>query len=78
MIMRGHMLDYVVELRDDANGFSLDVAKASHAVLLRIMEQGKSGDCSKIEQIDRVRRANAQMYSQTNTNTMDQRITIDK
>ena len=36
-----HMLDYLVALMDDANDFSWTSAKASHAVLLCRMEQGK-------------------------------------
>ena len=29
-----HMLDYLIQLLEDANDFSWDAAKASHAVLL--------------------------------------------
>ena len=35
------MLDYLISLLDDANDFSWDAAKASHAVLLCRMEQGE-------------------------------------
>ena len=35
------MLDYLISLFDDANDFSWDVAKASHAILLCRMEQGE-------------------------------------
>ena len=37
-----HMLDYLIQLLEDANDFSWDAAKASHAVLLCRMEQGDS------------------------------------
>ena len=39
-----------------------DVAKASHAVLLCIMEQGDMKNYSEVEKVDRVRRANAQRH----------------
>ena len=39
--IREHMLDYVIDLLDDATDFSWASAKASHAVLLCRMEQGK-------------------------------------
>ena len=35
-----HMLDYLIQLLEDANDFSWDATKASHAVLLCRMEQG--------------------------------------
>ena len=35
------MLGYLISLLDDANDFSWDMAKASHAVLLCRMEQGE-------------------------------------
>ena len=57
--MREHMLDYLVALLDDAQDFSWGAAKASHAVLLCRMEQGEIVDYSWIDQIDRIRRANA-------------------
>ena len=61
------MLDYMISLFDDANDFSWDAAKASHAVLLCRMEQGKISDYSQTEKIDRIRRANAQRHNvQTN------------
>ena len=40
MAVREHMLDYVIDLLDDATDFSWASAKASHAVLLCRMEQG--------------------------------------
>ena len=38
--IKDSMLDYLVSLFDDANDFSWDAAKASHAVLLCRMEEG--------------------------------------
>ena len=56
------MLDYVINLLDDAADFSWDSAKASHAVLLCRMEQGEIKGWSDVEKIDRVRRAHAQRH----------------
>ena len=47
----------LIVLLDDANDFSWQSAKASHAVLLCQMEQGKISSWSETEKIDRVRRA---------------------
>ena len=44
-----HMLDYLVALFDDANDFSWDAAKASHAVLLCRMEQGEINSYSEVD-----------------------------
>ena len=63
--IRDNMLDYMISLFDDANDFSWDVAKASHAVLLCRMEQGEVKDYSQTEKIDRIRRANAQRHNVT-------------
>ena len=60
--MKEHMLDYVIALLEDANDFSWGAAKASHAVLLCRMEQGKVNDFSDIHKIDRIWRANAQKH----------------
>ena len=57
------MLDYLISLFDDANDFSWDAAKASHAVLLCRMEQGEIKSYTEVEKIDRVRRASAQRHS---------------
>ena len=57
------MLDYIISLFDDANDFSWDAAKVSHAVLLCRMEQGEIFDYTQVENIDRVRRANAQRHT---------------
>ena len=56
------MLDYLISLLDDANDFSWDAAKASHAVLLCRMEQGEVVSYQEIDKIDRIRRANAQKH----------------
>ena len=55
-----HMLDYLIQLLEDANDFSWDAAKASNAVLLCRMEQGDVKNYMQVEKIDRIRRANAQ------------------
>ena len=55
-----HMLDYLIQLLEDANGFSWDAA--SHAVLLCRMEQGDVKNYMQVEKIDRIRRANAQRH----------------
>ena len=49
--IRDNMLDYMISLFDDANDFSWDAAKASHAVLLCRMEQGEIKDYSQIEKL---------------------------
>ena len=56
------MLDYLVALLDDAQDFSWEAAKASHAVLLCRMEQGEVESYSDVQKIDRIRRANAQRH----------------
>ena len=62
--IKDSMLDYLVSLFDDANDFSWDAAKASHAVLLCRMEQGEIRNYTEFEKIDRIRRAHAQRHSQ--------------
>ena len=62
--LRNCMLDYVIALLDDAQDFSWQAAKASHAVLLCRMEQGEVAGWSDLEKIDRIRRANAQKHTQ--------------
>ena len=57
------MLDYLISLLDDANNFSWDGAKASHAILMCHMEQGEIKDSTKTDKIDRIRRANAQRHT---------------
>ena len=56
------MLDYLIALLEDAQDFSWDVAKASHAVLLCRMEQGEIKSFQQVDKIDRVRRANVQRH----------------
>ena len=63
--VRQYMLDYMISLMDDANDFSWISAKASHAVLLCRMEQGKIKSYSDVMAIDRIRRANAQKHVAT-------------
>ena len=62
--IKDSMLDYFVSLFDDANDFSWDAAKASHAVLLCRMEQGEIRNYTELEKIDRIRRAHAQRHNQ--------------
>ena len=52
------MLDYLSEIMEDANDFSWQSAKASHAVLLCRMEEGKV-DWSDTTKIDQIRCAHA-------------------
>ena len=59
------MLDYLISLLEDANDFSWQAAKASHAVLLCKMEQGEIANYNQTEKIDRVRRAHAQRHVPT-------------
>ena len=60
--LKDHMLNYLIDLMDDANDFSWGAAKASHAVLLCHMEQGEVTGYDQVDQIDRIRRANAQKH----------------
>ena len=60
--LRDHMLNYLIDLMDDANDFSWSAAKASHAVLLCRMEQGEVTGYDQVDRIDRIRRANAQKH----------------
>ena len=56
------MLDYLIALLDDSNGFSCSVAKASHVVLICRMVQDKISDYTETDLVDRVRRAHAQRH----------------
>ena len=49
------MLDYLILLMQDAQDFSWDAARASHAVLLCRIEQRKVQDYSQTEKLDRIR-----------------------
>ena len=60
--LRNHMLNYLIDLMDDANDFSRGAAKASHTVLLCRMEQGEVTGYDQVDRIDRIRRANAQKH----------------
>ena len=62
MVVKEHMLDYVINILDDATDFSWASAKASHVVLLCRMEQGEIAGWHETEKIDRVRRAHAQQH----------------
>ena len=57
--IQNSMLDYLIALFDDANDFSWDAAKASHAVLLCRMEQGEN---QKLCPSRKNRRTNAQRH----------------
>ena len=65
--LRSHMLNYLIDLLDDAQDFSWTAAKASHAVLLCRMEQGEVSGYDQVDHIDRIRRANAQKHVVGNT-----------
>ena len=56
------MLDYLISLLEDAQDFSWDAPRASHAVLLCRMEQGDVKNYTDVDKIDRIRRANAQRH----------------
>ena len=56
---RDYMLNYLINVLEDATDFSWASAKASHAVLLCRMEQGETKSWAGTEKIDRVRRAHA-------------------
>ena len=62
-----HMLDYLIALMEDANDFSWDAARASHAVLLCRMEQGEVKNYCDTDKLDRIRRANAQRHVTTSS-----------
>ena len=59
------MLDYLINLLEDATDFSWASAKASHAVLLCRMEQGEIKGWAETKKTDRVRRAHAQRHVST-------------
>ena len=61
--IREHMMDYVIDLLDDATDFSWTSAKASHAVLLCRMEQGEIGSGLETNKIDMIHRAHAQRHN---------------
>ena len=50
------MLDYLISLLDDSNGFSWTAAKARHALLLCRMEQEEITDYVQTDLINRVRK----------------------
>ena len=63
MANREYMLDNVINLLDDTTDISWASAKASHAVLLCRMEQGKIVGWAEADRIDWVHRAHAQRHS---------------
>ena len=62
MHAKENMLDYVINLFEDAKDFSWSSAKAYHAVLLCRMEQGEIKSWNENEKINRIRRAHAQWH----------------
>ena len=62
IVTKEHMLDYVINLLDDATDFSWASAKASHGVILCRIEQGEIAGWDQTEKIDRVRTAHAQRH----------------
>ena len=60
-----NMLEYVINLLEDAQDFSWSSAKACHAALLCRMEQGEISSWNDTEKIDRLRRAHAQRHVAT-------------
>ena len=70
------ILDYSSELMEDANDFSWQSAKASHAVLLCRMEEGKVEWC-ETSKIDRIRRAHAQRLPSQSVSTAPTRFKSD-
>ena len=61
------MLEYMSDLMDDAQDFGWNPAKASHAVLLCCMEEGKISWQDTLK-IDRIRRTHAQRTTTCQTN----------
>ena len=57
--VKNAMLEYLSAIMEDANDFSWQSAKASHAVLLCRMEEGKV-EWHETHKLDRIRRAHAQ------------------
>ena len=55
MQTKENMLDYVINLLDDAYDFSWFSAKASHVVLLGRIEQGEIKIWNDTKKIDRIR-----------------------
>ena len=66
--IREYMLDYVIDLLDDATDFSWSSAKASHAVLLCRMEQGEIKSWLDTDKIERVRHAHDQRHNAAQNN----------
>ena len=73
--IKDSILDFLISLFDDANDFTWDAAKASHAVLLCRVEEGEITSYTVVDKIDRVRRANVQRhhYPPTSMQNLDLR-----
>ena len=56
------MLDYLIALMEEANNFSWDAARASHAVLLHRLKQRDIKTYTETEKLERIRRANTQTH----------------
>ena len=65
MQTKENMLDYVINLLDDAHGFLGAFAKASHADLLCRIEQGYIKSWQDTDKIDMIRRAHVQRHFMT-------------
>ena len=65
---RNFMMDYVINLLDDAHDCPWATAKTSNAILFCIIEQGGVSGMSDTENIDRIRRAHAQRNVAPNNN----------
>ena len=67
MKLHKFLLDYLINLLEDADDFSWATAKASHVVLLCRIEQGEVKSWAEVEKIDCIRTAHAQRHVNTNT-----------
>ena len=64
------MLDYYINLLEDAIDFSWSSAKARHAVILCCMKQGEIGSRLETDTINRIRRAHAQRHVTAHTSSL--------
>ena len=71
--VKNHMLEYMTDLMEDSNDFGWSAAKASHAVLLCRMEEGKV-KWGETHKIDRIRRAHAQRIAPLNVTATSRKI----
>ena len=63
------MLDYVINLVQDAMDLQWSSAKASQAFLLCPMEQLEIGDWQEVEKLHRIRRAHALRHTSNQSNS---------